>query len=197
MRSLADLYHHMLQDVLHAEKQVLRLAPKLARKVSNEELSTMLAADREAITERVGLVEEGFEAIGKRARGVPCEAMKGLVEEAEEVLEDADESALDAGALAAYQAIKHYEITRYGTLASWARQIGQEESAERFQQCADACRKLDEELTRLAEADVNVEADEGDDEEMDETETESTTEAKPKAKAAAGGGGARKAAAKS
>ena len=159
MRSLADLYYHMLQDVLHAEKQVLKLLPKLARKVSNDELATMLSEDREALAERIAGVEAGFEGIDKRVKAVPCEAMKGLVEEAEEVLEDADEIALDAGVLAAVQAIKHYEITRFGTLSSWAMQVGQADAQASFQACADACRTMDEELTRLAEHDVNVDAD--------------------------------------
>ena len=167
MRTLTDLYFHMLQDVLHAEKQVLKLAPKLARKVSNNQLATALTEDREAIADRIATVEAGFEGLGKRSKGVPCEAMKGLVEEAEEVLEDADDSALDAGVLAAFQAIKHYEITRFGTLSSWARQVGQSDAASQFQQCADACRTMDESLTQLAEADVNVEADEGESEKAD------------------------------
>ncbi|GGI90378.1 YciE/YciF family protein [Polymorphobacter multimanifer] len=167
MRTLADLYYHMLQDVLHAEKQALKLLPKLARKVSNDELKTMLAHDREAIAARIGAVEEGFEALGKRAKTVPCEAMKGLVDEAEEVLEDADETALDAGVLAAVQAIKHYEITRFGTLSSWAMQTGQNAAQAQFQTCADACRKMDEDLTRLAEADVNVDADAAESENVD------------------------------
>ena len=93
--------------------------------------------------------------------------MKGLVEEAQEVLEYADENALDAGVLAAVQAIKHYEITRFGTLSSWAMQLGQTEGQQQFQTCADAARTMDEELTRLAEASLNVEADHDDGEDID------------------------------
>lgn len=159
MRTLGDLYYHMLQDVLHAEKQALRLFPKLARKVANGELAAAVTQDRDALDERIAALEAAFEALGKRPKTVPCEAMKGLVEEAEEVLEDADEQALDAGVLAAVQAIKHYEITRFGTLSSWAMQTEQNDARTAFQTCADSCRTMDEELTRLAEADVNVEAD--------------------------------------
>lgn len=184
MHSLADLYYHMLQDVLHAEKQVLKLLPKLARKVSSDELKTMLTEDREAITDRIAAVEAGFEGLGQRAKTVSCEAMKGLVGEAEEVLEEADETALDAGVLAAVQAIKHYEITRFGTLSSWAMQTGKSEAQAQFQTCADACRTLDEELTRLAEADVNVDADAAESEDV-ETKSDKSAASKGKGKASA------------
>lgn len=186
MRTLSDLYYHMLQDVLHAEKQVLKLYPQLARKVSNGELATAITDDRDAIGDRVATLEAAFDAIGKRAKAVPCEAMKGLVEEAEEVLDDADIQALDAGVLAAVQAIKHYEITRFGTLSSWAMQTGQPDGQAQFQQCADTCREMDEELTRLAEATVNVDADadDGDSEDDSDGDTATKTRATTKKPAA-------------
>jgi ferritin-like metal-binding protein YciE len=159
MRTLADLHEHMLRDAYHAEKQVNKLLPKLIRAVSDETLKEMLTEDRAHVVERAEALEAGFEAIGKRPRGVPCEAMAGLVEEASEVIDDAEEEAVNAGVLAAYQAIKHYEITRFGTLAAWSKRLGHGETAARFSAVVSHCKELDERLSELAETEVNPEAD--------------------------------------
>lgn len=159
MKTLADLYDHMLRDVYHAQKQVLKLLPKLRRAVTDEALVQALGDEREAVAERIGVIEQGFEALDKRPRGIPCEAMIGLVEEASEVLEDAEDEAVNAGVLAAYQAIKHYEITRFGTLGAWSNRLGDLDMAAKFGGVVDAAKALDERLTSLAEAQVNPAAD--------------------------------------
>lgn len=161
MKTLADLYDHMLRDVYHAEKQVYKLLPKLKKAVTDQDLADTIGQEREAVAERIAVLEEGFEALGKRPRGVPCEAMIGLVEEASEVLEDAEEEAINAGVLAAYQAIKHYEITRFGTLGAWSNRLGNVDMAAKFGGVVDAAKLLDERLTVLAEGQVNPAADEG------------------------------------
>lgn len=161
MKTLADLYEHMLRDVYHAEKQVLKVLPKLTRAVTDLDLKAFLENEKAGVAERIETVEAGFEAIDKRPRGIPCEAMIGLVEEASEVLEDAEEDAVNAGVLAAYQAIKHYEITRFGTLGAWANRLGDTATAARFGDTVDQAKALDERMSELAEGQVNVDADTG------------------------------------
>ena len=162
MKSLADLYDHMLRDVYHAEKQVLKQLPKLARAVSDADLKALLDAEKTAVVSRIETLEAGFEALDKRPRGIPCEAMIGLIEEASEVLEDAEDEAVNAGVLAAYQAIKHYEITRFGTLGAWANRLGDLTIAARFGETVTEAKALDEQMSELAEREVNPEADLGD-----------------------------------
>lgn len=162
MKSLADLYDHMLRDVYHAEKQVLKQLPKLARAVSDADLKALLDAEKTGVASRIETLEAGFEALDKRPRGIPCEAMIGLIEEASEVLEDAEDEAINAGVLAAYQAIKHYEITRFGTLGAWANRLGDLTIAARFGETVTEAKALDEQMSELAEREVNPEADLGD-----------------------------------
>ncbi len=161
MKTLADLYDHMLRDVYHAEKQVKKLLPKLARAVSNEDLGEALDREMIDVVSRIECVEAAFEAIETKPKTVACEAMIGLVKEGEEVLEEADDDAVDAGVIAAYQAIKHYEITRFGTLHAWTRRLGDTKMAAKFGAVVSECKALDEKMTELAEATVNPEADDG------------------------------------
>lgn len=162
MKSLADLYDHMLRDVYHAEKQVLKQLPKLTRAVTDADLKSLLEAEKAGVATRIETLEAGFEALDKRPRGIPCEAMIGLIEEASEVLEDAEDEAINAGVLAAYQAIKHYEITRFGTLGAWANRLGDITMAARFGATVDEVKALDEQMSELAEGEVNPDADLGD-----------------------------------
>ncbi|MDZ4362575.1 ferritin-like domain-containing protein [Brevundimonas sp.] len=162
MKSLADLYDHMLRDVYHAEKQVLKQLPKLTRAVTDADLKSLLEAEKAGVATRIETLEAGFEALDKRPRGIPCEAMIGLIEEASEVLEDAEDEAINAGVLAAYQAIKHYEITRFGTLGAWANRLGDLTMAARFGETVDEAKALDERMSELAERKVNADADLGD-----------------------------------
>lgn len=159
MKTLSDLYDHMLRDVYHAEKQVLKVLPKLTRAVTDETLKAALTQEKADVADRIETLEAAFEALGKRPRGIPCEAMIGLMEEASEVLEDAEEEAINAGVLAAYQAIKHYEITRFGTLGAWSNRLGDLKTAAGFGEVVDACKALDEQMSRLAEQQLNPSAD--------------------------------------
>jgi ferritin-like metal-binding protein YciE len=159
LKTLDDLYLHMLKDMYHAEKQVAKLLPKIAKSVEDEEFKQVLQEERESLTQGVEALEAAFEALGKRPRAVACDAMLGLVEEASSVMEEAEGNAVDAGVLAAYQAIKHYQITRYGTLASWAGRLGIEEAASRFEEITQLCKDADVRLTEIAESQVNADAD--------------------------------------
>jgi ferritin-like metal-binding protein YciE len=159
MKKLEDLFIHMLKDVYHAEKQAIRAYPRMVKKIESEELKKAFETHREETLGQIERLEQVFEIMNKRARGEPCEAIQGLIEEAKEVMEEAEEPAvLDAGIIAAAQAIEHYEIARYGTLVSWARQLGHEDAAKLLQETLAEEKKTDELLTRLAEAQVNQKA---------------------------------------
>jgi ferritin-like metal-binding protein YciE len=159
MKKLEDLFIHMLKDVYHAEKQAIRAYPRMVKKIESEELKKAFETHREETLGQIERLEQVFEIMNKRARGEPCEAIQGLIEEAKEVMEEAEEPAvLDAGIIAAAQAIEHYEIARYGTLVSWARQLGHEDAAKLLQETLAEEKKTDELLTRLAEAQVNTKA---------------------------------------
>jgi ferritin-like metal-binding protein YciE len=159
MKKLDDLFLHMLKDVYHAEKQALRAYPRMVKQIENEELRKAFETHREETLGQIERLEQVFETLNRRARGEPCEAIQGLIEEAKEVMEEAEEPAvLEAGIIAAAQAMEHYEIARYGTLISWARQLGHEDAAKLLEQTLAEEKKTDELLTRIAETTSNKKA---------------------------------------
>ena len=159
VKSMEDLFLLTLKDVYHGEKQILRALPKMAKKASSQELRQAFETHREETLGQVERLEQIFEKLGKRARGEPCEAIEGLIEEGKEIMEEVqDPEVLDAGLIAAAQAVEHYEIARYGTLAAWAKQLGQNEIAELLSQTLAEEKKTDELLNRLAEGRINKRA---------------------------------------
>ncbi|WP_309085338.1 ferritin-like domain-containing protein [Chelativorans sp.] len=158
-RTLETLMLETLKDIYHAEKQVLRALPKMAKAAKSEELRKALETHRQETEGQIERLEKVFESMDRAARGKPCEAMQGLVAEGQEILEEfSDSEALDAGIVAANQSIEHYEISRYGTLRTWAQQLGMEEAARIFEQNLEEEKKTDELLTQLAEAKANKKA---------------------------------------
>lgn len=158
-KTLDDLFLHTLKDVYYAEKQILKALPKMAKAAESEELKQAFETHREETERQIERLEEVFKMLGKAARGVQCEAINGIIEEGKEVMEDfADSAALDAGILAAAQAVEHYEITRYGSLKTWAGELGMADAARLIDQNLQEEKKTDELLTRLAEARVNIKA---------------------------------------
>ena len=124
-KTLDDLFLHTLKDIYYAEKQILKALPKMAKGAESDELKAAFQTHREQTQGQIERLEQIFELLGKPARGVPCEAIKGIIDEGTEIMEDfADSPALDAGILSAAQAVEHYEITRYGTLKTWAQELG-------------------------------------------------------------------------
>src|SRR5215204_2868768 len=120
-KGLEDLFLATLKDVYYAEKQILRALPKMAKAAESDELRQAFEKHRAETEGHVERLEEVFEAIGKKAQGKTCEAIQGIIEEGKEIMEDfAESEALDAGLIAAAQAVEHYEISRYGTLRTWA-----------------------------------------------------------------------------
>jgi len=159
MRKLEDLFFHLLRDVYHAEKQATRAMPKMAKAIENEELRQAMETHQEETLGQVERLEQVFELLGKKPRGQTCEAIQGLVEEAKEVMEEVeDPNVLDAGILAAAQAIEHYEIARYGTLRAWAEELGMKDAAKLLQQTLDEEKKTDKLLSEIAVSRLNREA---------------------------------------
>jgi ferritin-like metal-binding protein YciE len=159
MKSLDDLFLHFLQDVYYAERQLLKALPKMAKNAQETALKEAFTAHREETVHQIERLEQVFEHIGKRARGIPCEAIKGLIEEAEEVLGETEAGAVrDAGLVACGQAVEHYEMARYGALIAWAQAGGHKEVVSLLQQTLDEEKKADKLLNDLAVKQINKSA---------------------------------------
>ena len=155
-KTLDDLFYETLKDIYYAERQIVKALPKMARGAKDEKLKAAFLHHKEETEGQIERLKEVFELIGKRARGKTCPAIDGIIEEGEEILEEFKGSpALDAGLLAAAQAVEHYEISRYGTLRAWARQLGLADAARLLEETLAEESKTDETLTALAEAAVN------------------------------------------
>ncbi len=160
MDSLATLFEETVRDIYYAEKKILKALPKMAKKATSTKLAKAFdahAAETEAQVERL---EQVFELIGKAPRGKTCPAIDGIIEEGEEIMKEAeDDTVRDAGMLAAAQAVEHYEITRYGTLKSWASKLGMTEAVKLLDATLKEEKATDLKLTDLAESEINVDAD--------------------------------------
>ena len=158
-KTLDDLFLETLKDMYHAEKQLMRALPKMAKAADSDELRQAFETHRDETEGQIARLDQVFEMLGKPARGKPCEAMQGIVEESKEIMEDFKGSdALDAGLLAAAQAVEHYEISRYGTLKTWATQLGLKDAAKLLDQTLAEEKKTDALLTRIAETAANRKA---------------------------------------
>jgi ferritin-like metal-binding protein YciE len=159
VKTMEDLFLHTLKDVYHAEKQVLKSLPKLAKKAGSPELKEAFETHRTETEGQIERLEKVFELMGKRAQGKPCAAMEGLIEESKEAMEEIeDKDVLDAALLSDAQAVEHYEITRYGTMIAWAQQLGMDEAVGLLEQTLAEEKKTDELLNKLALANVNKKA---------------------------------------
>jgi ferritin-like metal-binding protein YciE len=158
-KTLQDLFTETLKDIYYAEKQILRALPKMARNANSAELRQAFETHRDETEGQIERLHQVFELIDKPARGKTCDAINGIVEEGKEVMEEFSGSeALDAGILAAAQAVEHYEIARYGTLKTWAGQLGMNEAAQLLDQTLQEEIKTDKLLTQLATQQVNRKA---------------------------------------
>ena len=158
--TLDKLFLDTLKDVYYAERQILKTMPKIARAVQTPELKEAMALHREQTQGQIERIQQVFEILGKRAQGVTCEAINGILEESAELLEEAPEasSVRDAGLLAGAQAVEHYEIARYGTLIAWAKASRKQDIVELLQQNLDEEKRTDQILSALAESAINVAA---------------------------------------
>jgi ferritin-like metal-binding protein YciE len=159
-KTLETLFHETLKDIYYAERKILQALRKMARTAQSEDLKAAFKAHEEETQGQVERLAQVFELIGKRPRGKTCDAIEGIIAEAEDVAEEfKDSPALDAGILAAAQAVEHYEITRYGTLKAWAQQLGMDEAVSLLDQTLQEETATDEKLTGLAEAVINAAAE--------------------------------------
>jgi ferritin-like metal-binding protein YciE len=158
-KTLQDLFLDTVKDIYFAERQILKALPKMSRAAQSEELKAAFNKHREETEVHIERLQEVFELLGKPARGKTCEAIQGIIAEGEEIIEDFKGSpALDAGLISSAQAVEHYEITRYGTLKTWATQLGMKEAAKLFEKTLGEESATDEALSSLALASVNVKA---------------------------------------
>jgi ferritin-like metal-binding protein YciE len=164
METFKELFEETLKDIYYAEKAILKALPKMAKKASSKKLQTAFTKHQKETENQVDRLEQVFELLGKRASGKKCAAIDGIIEEGEEVTEEAkDDTIRDAAMLAAAQSVEHYEISRYGTLVAWAEKMEMSDAAELLQSTLDEEKATDEALTVLAESEINVEADETND----------------------------------
>jgi len=184
-KTLSDAFYETLKDVFYAEKQSVRALKKSAKAAQGEELKQAFLKHAEESEGHVERLQQVFEIIGKPARTKTCEAMQGLTAEMEEDLADfGDSAAADAVLIACAQAVEHYEIARYGTLATWAGQLGLDDAADLLEATLEEEEKTDELLSQLAEQ-ANSEAQGGEaaDDEEEQAPPKSSARAKSKAKA--------------
>ena len=160
--NLEKLFHDGLRDALYAERKALQALRKHGRAAKAPELRQAFEQHREETEGQIERLQRVFESIGKTPRGKTCASMDGLVEEGEEIMEEyKDSPAADAALVAAAQAIEHYEISRYGTLAAWAKQLGNEDAERLLRETLAEEEKTDKLLTQLAEPALNTAAERG------------------------------------
>jgi ferritin-like metal-binding protein YciE len=159
IKTMNDLFLHQLQDIHYAEQQLVKALPKLAERAGDERLKQAFLLHYEETRAHVQRLAHVFEALGLKAKAIDCPAIDGIIEEADEVIgEVADSAVLDAALINAAQAAEHYEITRYGSLIAWARQLGRGDIAALLQRTLDEEKSCDHKLTTLAEGRVNIRA---------------------------------------
>jgi ferritin-like metal-binding protein YciE len=156
IKSLDDLFVHTLQDIYYAENQITKNLPTMIQKASNPELKS---AFQQHLTETEGQIkrlEQVFKMLNLPVQGVTCAAMDGILSEAKEVISDCgDIHVCDAAMLSAAQAVEHYEITRYGSLISYAHQLGHDDCGRVLQQTLEEEKATDQKLSRIADSRVN------------------------------------------
>ena len=156
---LADLFHDTLKDIYFAEKKILGALPKMAKSAQNQKLSAAFEKHLAETEGQIERLEQVFAEIGARPQGKTCDAIMGILDEGKEIMSEYKGApALDAGMLAAAQAVEHYEISRYGTLITWAEQLGYKASVKLLKQTLNEEEKTDASLSQLAKAVVNAEA---------------------------------------
>ena len=155
-KTLADLFEHGLKDIYYAEKKILTALPKMAKAAETEELTAAFQKHEQETKGQVERLERVFQMMDQSAKGKKCPGIDGIIEEGKDIIDEFKKTpALDAGLIAAAQAVEHYEITRYGTLIAWAEKLGMGEAAELLRETLDEEKATDQNLTELAESAVN------------------------------------------
>jgi ferritin-like metal-binding protein YciE len=159
-KRLDELFHDTLKDIYFAEKKILATLPKMAKAAQNGELKAVFEKHRDETEDQVERLDQVFAIIDKKPQGKTCAAIVGITEEGAEIMQEYKGSpALDAGLLAAAQAVEHYEISRYGTLRTWAEELGHADAASLLQETLDEEEATDQALTEIAKTAVNQDAE--------------------------------------
>ena len=158
-KDLNDLFLDTLKDIYYAEKQIYKSLPKMAKAAQSDQLRAAFEKHELETEGQIERLEQVFELLGKAARGKKCDAIEGILDEGKEIMDEyKGTSALDAGLLAAAQAVEHYEISRYGTLKTWAGQLGLKDAIKLLDATLAVEKKTDDALSKLATSVVNAEA---------------------------------------
>jgi len=159
IKRMEDLFLHTLQDIYYAENQIVKALPDMIEKSTNRDLTAGFKKHLEETETHVSRLEQVFKLLGRQPKGVECPAIDGIIKEASEIAGDvADKEVLDAALIGAAQAVEHYEIARYGTLAAWARQLERDDCATILHRTLEEEKATDEKLSRLAERKINRKA---------------------------------------
>jgi len=159
IETMDDLFVHTLRDIYYAEKQILRTLPAMIDKATDAQLKQAFKTHLSETEGQVKRLEQVFKMHGVAAKGVNCPAIDGIIDEADEIVDEVDDKrVLNAALAAAAQAVEHYEIARYGTLIAWAKQLGRNDCASVLQKNLDEEKAADKKLTEIAEARLNLKA---------------------------------------
>jgi ferritin-like metal-binding protein YciE len=159
IKTMDDLFLHQMQDIYYAEQQIVKNLPTMIEKASDAGLKSAFQSHLAETNGHVSRLEQAFKTLGKEPKGVDCEAIDGILAEAKSVAGDvADKKVLDAALLASAQAVEHYEITRYGTLIAWAKELGHTGVIAAFEQNLKEEKAADEKLSAVGEQRVNRKA---------------------------------------
>jgi ferritin-like metal-binding protein YciE len=169
LNSLDDLLVHELQDIYHAEGQILKALPRMIKAASHPELQAAFEEHLEQTEGQIERLDQAFKLLGVPAKGRKCEGMAGLIEEGRKMMEeDAEPSVMDAALIAAAQKVEHYEIASYGCVCTYAEMLGYDQVHDLLGQNMEEEELTDERLTALAESVINLEAEDAEDSETEE-----------------------------
>ena len=159
-KMLSDLFLETLKDIYFAENKIIKTLPKMAKAAHSKELAAAFNKHLRETQGQVKRLDQVFKMLGKPARGKPCEAINGITDEGAEIMKEFKGApALDAGLLAAAQAVEHYEISRYGTLIAWAEELGLEDAVSLLEETLEEEKATDEALTEIAKSAINQQAE--------------------------------------
>ena len=159
IKTMDDLFLHMLQDIYYAENKIVKSLPDMIANANDAQLKSGLQSHLVETNGHVQRLEQVFQMLGKKATSVDCPAIDGIIDEAEAVSGDVeDKDVLDAAIIAAGQAVEHYEITRYGSLIAWAKRLGRSDVVKVLEKTLKEEKAADKKLTAIAESKVNLKA---------------------------------------
>ena len=159
-KTLHDLFYDTLKDIYFAERKILSALPKMAKAAQQPDLKAAFLKDKDETEGQVARLEKVFEIIGEQPRAKTCDAIMGIIDEGKEIMDEYKGTrALDAGLLAVAQAVEHYEISRYGTLKTWAEELGFSDAVQLLDATLTEEKNTDKSLTQLAKTVVNQKAE--------------------------------------